>query len=113
MPGGHDLPQLVREAVDSALATGAQRLAVIMVGVDIGQPPQLPDWQGAINAGLHKHGLGHVQAELRYSSWAQLGRRIDAVAASDGPLAIYARDVLARWDAVVYLDTKERRCLTT
>lgn len=96
VPGGHELPQLVREAVDTAVATNAQRLAVIVVGVDVGQPPQLPEWQLAIKVGLERHGLGHVQLELRYSSWAQLGKCIEAAAVSGPPLTIYASDVLAQ-----------------
>lgn len=95
-PGGHDLPQLVREAVDTARANEAQRIAVIMVGVDPGQPPQVPAWQNAIRAGLDEHGLREVDSELHYSSWALLGECIEAAAASDTSLALYAHDVWAQ-----------------
>ena len=95
LPHGHDLEQLVREAADTATATNAERLALIMVGVDIGEPHQLYEWERAIRAALVDHGLGAV-VELHYSSWAQLGRHIEALAIEGEPLAIYAQDVLAQ-----------------
>jgi hypothetical protein len=96
LPGGHDLPQLVREAVDSARHSTRPRLAVIMVGVDVGQPRQRADWERAIKAELADNVRREVQAELRYSSWAQLGKWIESTADSHPLFGIYAEDVLVQ-----------------
>lgn len=96
LPDGHDLEQLVREAVDTANMTHADRLALIMVGVDIGKPSHLHEWVQTIRAAMADHELGGVDVELCYSSWAQLGKHIEPLATEGEPLGIYAQDVLAQ-----------------
>jgi hypothetical protein len=55
MPADHDIAQLAREAVDAARATEATRLAVIMVGPDIGPPAEVEQWRTDIHARLEQH----------------------------------------------------------
>jgi hypothetical protein len=94
--GQHGFEQLVREAIDTAHATGAERLAVVMVGADIGMPPQTEGWELAIAKALVGEGLEGVDIMLRYSSWARLGHWIEACAAASPEWSTYAEDVVAQ-----------------
>lgn len=66
--GQHNLEQIVREAVDTAAAEAPERLALVMVGADLGRPRHTADWDDELREALARQGLGHVEAELRYSS---------------------------------------------
>jgi hypothetical protein len=94
--GMHREEQLVREVVDTASGVAAQRIVLIAVGADIGEPLEIPHWRASVRAGLDAHGLAGVQAELYYSSWASLGAQIGRCAASAPALGIYAADVIAQ-----------------
>jgi hypothetical protein len=97
VPEGHDVDQLWREAVDTAAATGASRLSLVLVGVDVSAPSELASWERTVQRQLTAHAFD-VEVELRYSSWAELGECIEAVAATQPDLAIYAHDVLMQME---------------
>lgn len=94
--GQHVAAQLAREAVDVARGEAAARIAVVPVGADLGAPADVTAWREAVEQRLQEAGLGHVEVELRYSSWARLARAIDEHAQRSGAWRTYANDVLTR-----------------
>lgn len=104
--GMHREEQLVREVVDTALGEGAARIALIAVGADMGDPVDLEEWQAAVRAALDAHALTDVEAEVRYSSWAKLGRQIERCAHEVPVLRTYAHDAVAqlRFNALLGYD---------
>lgn len=91
--GMHQQEQLVREVVDTANALSASRLALIAIGADLGEPPEIASWRRAARACLDQHDLRSTEVEIRYSSWARIGSHIERCAGSPG-LKLYAVDVL-------------------
>jgi hypothetical protein len=94
--GGHTVEQLSREAVDAAHAHGARRLALIMVGADIGPAVDRDAWQETIAEALAHYGLSEVDFELHYSSWAAIGRVLQHCAAKAPTWARYIEDAVAQ-----------------
>lgn len=94
--GMHTEQQLAREVVDTAHGAPANRIALIAVGADPGVPIDQPQWRAAVDAALLLYGPEGATARVHYSSWAQLGDHIGAVAAAVPALAIYAEDVIAQ-----------------
>lgn len=94
--GMHRVEQLTREVVDTARGKPAERLVLIAVGADVGVPADIEAWRGAVRNALDAHGLKSVEAELHYSSWARLGRRIEECAANVSALSAYAEDAIAQ-----------------
>jgi hypothetical protein len=94
--GGHTLDQVAREAVDAAKTSGTGRLALIMVGADIGPPMDLTEWRAAVAQQLAQHGLAEVQVELTYSSWAAIGRVLRLCAEREPAWSRYIDDALAQ-----------------
>jgi hypothetical protein len=94
--GGHGFEQIRREVIDAAAHTGRERIELVMVGADRGAPAVTHGWEDRLKAELVGAGLGHVQAKLRYCSWARLGRFIDACAMPQRApdWRTYANDVL-------------------
>jgi hypothetical protein len=92
----HTEEQLAREVVDTAHEQPASRIALIAVGADLGVPLEQPRWQAAVDAALASYGPAGASATVHYSSWAQLGDRIEAAAAAVPALALYAEDVVAQ-----------------
>lgn len=92
--GQHYVEQIVREAVDTAGDRWPARLAVIMVGADLARPAETSGWQGELVTALRRHGHGHVEAELRYSSWALLGQRLRSSAVEAPEWRRYSDDVV-------------------
>jgi len=93
---GHRLEQLAREAVDTAKTEKPRRIALIMVGADLGPPMDVTAWREEIAAALKKHDLGEVGIELVYSSWAALGRVIKGCAEAEPAWTAYVEDALAQ-----------------
>jgi hypothetical protein len=89
----HIATQLIREAVDTARHTGATRVALIMVGADLGGPAERPVWEEQINEVLGES-IGGVSAQLAYSSWARLGLHIWRCGEAAPLFGRYAEDVL-------------------
>lgn len=89
----HVATQLVREAVDTARHTGATRLALIMIGADLGAPAETPAWEQQINSFLEQR-IGGVSAQLAYSSWARLGMHIERYGIASPLFGRYADDVV-------------------
>jgi hypothetical protein len=94
--GQHEEQQLSREVLDTVHAEDARRLVLIMVGADIGSPPEMPDWQAAVASTMSERGLADVQIEWHYSSWARLGRHIESCATADPAWSSYSDDVLTQ-----------------
>jgi hypothetical protein len=93
--GGHTLDQITREAVDAAAAKNPKRVALVMVGADVSPPMDLADWRKQVADALRAHGL-KAQVELRYSSWAEIGRVLVACAEHEPAWARYIEDVTAQ-----------------
>jgi hypothetical protein len=91
--GMHYIDQIAREATDVASSTGATRIAVVMVGADLGRPASTVSWDDEVAARLAAAGLD-VRSELYYSSFAELGDVIRRVAAARPEWNAYATDVL-------------------
>jgi hypothetical protein len=79
----HTADQLSREVIDTVRGTGAQRVALIMVGADLGPPAEHQEWESSIRRQLHESGLPGVNAELFYSSWARLGAHVEHCGQTD------------------------------
>lgn len=94
--GQHTIEQVAREVVDTISASKGEykRLALIMVGADLGEPPPVDGWRLLLRHQLAERGLSDCQVELWYSSWAQLGSTIRSCAAADPAWSAYADDVL-------------------
>jgi hypothetical protein len=92
--GQHTLDQVKREIVDTINDARPERVALIMVGADLGEPPALETWRTKIAGELAARDLAAISFELRYSSWARLGRHIEKCGAGDSPWSAYAEDVL-------------------
>lgn len=90
--GEHYVQQLSREAVDVA-AAGHDRLAIVLVGTDLGESTEASAWEPEVVAALTDHGLDHVKATLYYASWASLGRQIK-ICRDSSHWGRYADDVL-------------------
>ena len=91
---GHDFDQISREIIDAHTHTGGNRIALIMVGADRNRPAATLDWETRLAQGLVERELADVEAELRYSSWAALGRTIADSAGATSGWSRYASDVL-------------------
>ena len=91
-----ELMQISREVVDAAAYTGEQRVALIMIGADRGVPAVTAGWEDELRAELGRHDLAEVEVELRYCSWARLGRAVDGSAENASAWRRYADDVLAQ-----------------
>ncbi len=89
----HYVEQLVREAVDTAATEKPARLALVMVGADLIPSSHVARWQDALHTALGRHGLGHVEATLHYSSWALLGQCIRSSVTMAPDWRRYADDV--------------------
>jgi len=94
--GGHTVEQISREAVDTAKQRGAARLALVMVGGDIGPPMDVTAWHAGTIARLQEYGLSDVEFELFYSSWAAIGRVLKDCAERQPTWARYIEDALAQ-----------------
>jgi hypothetical protein len=92
---GHTLEQTAREVVDAAASRSAKRVALVMVGADVSPPMDLGGWRKQVAAALRTHGL-KAQVELRYSSWAAIGRVLVACAEREPAWARYIEDVTAQ-----------------
>lgn len=102
--GQHTAEQLAREAVDSARARKVERVAVVLVGADLGAPADMAAWEAHARDELAANGLGDVAVELRYSSWRDTARAVAHAAQADPAWAAYADDVLSRLRAKGVLD---------
>lgn len=96
VPEGHEVGQLIREAIDAATDLGSTRLALVMVGVDAGRPKQMSEWKASIGEELEGHGLSNSGFELHYSSWARVGRWIVASGEGVPELQRYASDAASQ-----------------
>jgi len=88
----HFLEQISREVVDAANSRGAKRVALIMIGPDLGSPYPLKSWEAEIREALGKYGLPRVRPRVYYSSWASLGKHIER--SSSTAFGRYASDVV-------------------
>jgi hypothetical protein len=94
--GQHTIDQVSREIVDTINGTNTLRLALIMIGADLGDPPEMDEWRTAVTTDLAARGIRNVQVELRYSSWARLGHHIQSCAEAEPSWSSYAHDVLTQ-----------------
>jgi hypothetical protein len=91
--GAQSLAQLRREAVDVAAATGAGRVAVVMLDAGLGPPPEMVIWTAALTAEVPEL-LGRPCAlELRHSSFRQVAATLAEAGRRDLTWAAYAEDV--------------------
>lgn len=91
------LGQICREVVDTASATGAARIACVMVGADLGPPMHLGAWLDDVTRSLREHLPDQtVEAELRYASFASLGQAARECADRRPEWRAYADDVVAQ-----------------
>jgi hypothetical protein len=90
----HVFDQVSREIIDVASTETAPRIALVMIGADLGAPPELDAWRNRLERVLADHGLAAVVAELHYSSWASLGRAIARCAELSPEWRRYAEDVI-------------------
>lgn len=89
--------QICREVVDVASSSDASRVACLMIGADLGAPMDLVKWKGQIEESLRTHLSGReVGVELKYASFASLGRAIRDCGQQVPVLSRYADDVLAK-----------------
>jgi len=73
--GQHTADQLAREAVDAARQGKPERIAVVLVGADLGAPPELSAWESHAREALVADDMAEIALEFRYSSWARLAAR--------------------------------------
>lgn len=71
----HTFEQLSREVVDFATQQKAERVAMVMIGADLGAPAEAAGWRHQLEEVLSAHGLT-TAGELHYSSFASVGRAI-------------------------------------
>lgn len=102
--GQHTPEQLAREALDASRHLGLDRLAVVLVGADVGAPGELAAWRSQAQAALAAGGMAEVTVEFRYSSWGRIARTIEHAARTDAIWRPYADDVLFRLRAHGVLD---------
>jgi hypothetical protein len=86
--------QITREIIDAAHAEESERVACIMVGADLGPLMPVEEWAKHIRDELGSHGLGQVACELRYASWASLGKAASRCAEQAPDWRRYAEDVV-------------------
>ena len=89
----HASQQLTREVIDTVAATGASKVALIMVGADLGGHPDQAAWEQQIKSELYARRL-EANVGLAYSSWAQLGACIESCGNASPEWAAYAEDVV-------------------
>jgi hypothetical protein len=94
--GQHDFGQIAREIVDVASADGADRVALVMLGADLGAPAEIEVWQHRLGAELNHYDVRGIEAELRYSAWALLGRAIRRCGEKAEAWRSYADDAVAQ-----------------
>jgi hypothetical protein len=92
--GMHTFPQISREVVDVAASEGARRVALVMIGADLGEPAEVAQWRTELRAALDRSGLDRVEAELRYSSWERVGAAVSRCGAELDEWRRYAEDVV-------------------
>lgn len=92
--GQQRLNQITREVVDVANVTNdARRVVCVMVGADLGPPMPISEWEAHVRDQLVVHSLPHVSCELRYASWASLGKIAESCTTALPEWALYAQDV--------------------
>jgi len=91
----HLLAQISREVIDVAKTSGVKRIAIVMVGADLGRPGNTRDWGDRIADAAAATGL-NVDTEVHYSSFALLGDVVIAAGQSDVEWEAYATDVIAQ-----------------
>jgi len=91
----HHLSQLVREVIDVAAHSGTERAAIVMVGADLGRPASTTSWDAEIARAAAAAGVS-LEAELRYSSFALLGKVIRRAGDTANDWRPYSTDVVAQ-----------------
>lgn len=91
------LDQICREVVDVASATGASRVACVMIGADLGPPMDLGEWRADARRSVAELLPDQtVDVDLAYASFASLGRAARSCAESRPEWSPYAEDVLSQ-----------------
>ncbi len=91
----HTIEQITREVIDVSTVVAPRRIALLMVGADLGPPTTTAGWRTIIAAAVREHRLD-VEAETHYSSFALIGETIAAVGRTRPEWGAYAADVLAQ-----------------
>jgi len=108
----HTIEQITREVIDVSTVVAPRRIALLMVGADLGPPTTTAGWRTIIAAAVREHRLD-VEAETHYSSFALIGETIAAVgrtaAGVGGIRRRCARAVEAQGTTRI---TEAHRCLT-
>src|SRR6266849_8616996 len=91
----HTFEQISREVLDVATVTGASRIALVMIGADLGPPATTVDWPSRLAAEVLRRGLA-VETETGYSSFALIGEIVAAAADANPDWKAYAEDVSAQ-----------------
>jgi hypothetical protein len=93
--GMHTFEQVSREVVDAATGEKVARVALVMIGADLGAPPEVAAWREQLNEVLAAHAMT-TEGELHYSSFASLGRTIERCGQESPEWHRYAQDVVAQ-----------------
>lgn len=91
----HRLEQIRREALDTATHSGSSRVAVVMVGADLGPTASTETWPTDLAAQAATLNPA-VEVEVGYSSFALIGETITAAGWADAAWKPYADDVIAQ-----------------
>ena len=93
--GMHTFEQISREVVDVTTAERAPRVALIMIGADLGEPAEVSAWRSELATTLREHALDSAHVEMHYSSWRDVGHAIEACGREHAEWRAYAADVVA------------------
>jgi hypothetical protein len=92
----HTIEQVRRELVDVATAHNSARVACLLVGADLAQPSNADGWLDELIAAVEASVPSPVAVELRYSSFASIGRAIEGCGQTLLDWGRYAEDVVAQ-----------------
>jgi len=91
-----DVDQLSREMIDVAHAMGTRRVALVMVGADLGPPLSSIGWEERIRREAEATLPFPIEVSLHYSSFAELGRVVENCGRDHSEWSAYAADVTAQ-----------------